>query len=246
MPVVDLDEAMVDVPVRGGAFRAFRALPRGAGPQPGVIVVHDFRGLADHTQDVASRLARAGYVALAVDLFSRSEVSPDPADLEALFQRMMQLPDDAAVDDLVAAERYLHGLPQVAARGVGAIGFCMGGLYAYLLGCQDEMVRAVVDFYGAIVYETTTPAKPISPIERASNLKCPLLGIFGEQDEMIPMEQVRQLEERLRREEKDFEIQTYPGCGHAFFNDTRESYREEAARDAWEKTLTFFARHLRA
>jgi carboxymethylenebutenolidase len=245
MPIVELDEARVDVPVKGGAYPAFRALPRGAGPQPGLIVIHDLRGPGDPIHDVARRLARAGYAALGVDLFSRSEEIPDPSDLEALEQRRVRLSDDDAVDDLMAAERYLHGLPQVGARGVGALGFGMGGLYAYLLGCQDEMVRAVVDFCGDIVYGRTTPEKPISPIERAPNLRCPLLGIFGEDDAEIPVDQVRRFEKRLRRERKDFEIHVYPGCGHGFFDETRESYQAEAASDAWEKTLAFLTRHLR-
>ncbi len=245
MPIVELDEARVDVPVKGGAYPAFRALPRAAGAQPGLIVIHDLCGPGDFVAEVARRLARAGYAALAVDLFSRSMDRPDPSDLEALERRMMRLADDAAVEDLMAAERYLHGLSQVAARGVGALGFGMGGLYAYLLGCQDEMVRAVVDFYGAIVYERTTPEKPISPIERAPNLRCPLLCFFGEDDTEIPVDHVRRLEKRLRRERKEFESRVYPGCGHGFFDETRESYQAEAAGDAWEKTLAFLARHLR-
>jgi carboxymethylenebutenolidase len=241
----EINAAMVDVPVKGGAFKAYRTVPEGAGPQPGVIVVHDFRGLSDHTRDITERITKAGYLGLAVDLFSRSEKLADPNDMQALWDRMMNLSDADAVEDLMAAERYLHGIPQVAARRVGVIGFCMGGLYAYLLACSDDMVHAAVDFYGSVIYESTSPAKPISPIERASNLRCPLLGFFGEEDAMIPVEHARQFEERLGREEKEFEIHTYPDCGHAFFNDTRDSYHAPAAEDAWDKTLRFFTKHLR-
>ena len=246
MAAFEIDEAMVDVPVMGGSFRAFRAIPKGAGAQPGIIVVHEFHGLNDHIKDVTRRFAREGYVGLGVDLFSRAEDQPDPADVQALFRRMQMLPDDQAIEDLVAAENYLHSIPQVGARRVGAVGFCMGGLYAYLLGCADDMVRAVADFYGAIVYPTTSPLKPISPIEKVDNLLCPLLAVFGAEDPVIPAEQVREFEDRLRALGKDFEIHVYPGCGHAFFNDTRETYRPEAARDAWAKTLRFLAKYLRA
>ena len=246
MVAFEIDETMVDVPVKGGSFRAFRALPKGGVPQPGIIVIHEFHGLNDHIKDVTRRFAREGYVGLGVDLFSRAEDQPDPTDVQALFRRMQMLPDDQAIEDLVAAENYLHSIPQVGARRVGAVGFCMGGLYAYLLGCADDMVRAVADFYGAIVYPTTSPLKPISPIEKADNLHCPLLGVFGAEDPVIPVEQVREFEDRLRALGKDFEIHVYPGCGHAFFNDTRETYRPEAAKDAWAKTLRFLAKYLRA
>ena len=246
MASFEIDETMVDVPVTGGSFRAFRAIPKGAGAQPGIIVVHEFHGLSDHIKEVTRRLAREGYVGLGVDLFSRAEDQPDPADTQALFRRMQKLSDEEAVEDLVAAENYLHSIPQVGARRVGAIGFSIGGTYAYLLGCADEMVRAVASFYGTIAYATTNPLKPLSPIEKADNLLCPLLGVFGAEDPLIPVEQVREFEERLRGLGKDFEIHVYPGCGHAFFNDTRENHRPEAARDAWSKTIRFFAKHLRA
>ncbi len=247
MAEFEIDSAMVDVPVKGGAYKAYRAIPKGAGPQPGVIVIHDFRGLADHTKDIAGRLAKAGYVALAVDLFSRSPKIADPNDLDAFFSRMNKLPDQQAVDDLVAARRYLHGIPQVGGRRVGVIGFCMGGLYAFLLGCADDMVSAVADFYGMLVYGQTSPEKPLSPIERAENLRCPLLGLFGDQDGFIPIEQIRELEARLEKAGKTHDIHVYEGCGHAFFNDTRpDAYRPDAACDAWAKTTEFFARRLRA
>jgi carboxymethylenebutenolidase len=241
----EIEDGMVDVPVKGGAFRAYRAIAKGTGSQPGVIVIHEFHGLNDHVKDVTRRLAREGYVALGVDLFSRSEDQPDPGDAQALYRRMLKLSDVEAVEDLIAAERYLHALPQVGVRRVGTIGFCMGGLYAYLLGCHDEMVRAVVDFYGAIQYPSTSPAKPVSPIELAPNLKCPLLGIFGAADGVIPVEDVRAFEGRLQAEGKEFEIHVYPGCGHAFFNDTREHYNPAAAKDAWERVIRFFAKYLR-
>lgn len=241
-----IEDAMVDVPVKGGSYKAYRTIPQGGGSQPGVIVIHDFRGLADHTRDIARRLAKAGYVALAVDLFSRSEKLSDPDDMTALFDRMQNLPDRQALSDLMAAEHYLHALAQVGARRVGVIGFCMGGLYAHLAGCDNEMIHAVVDFYGMLRYAQTTPAKPVSPIDLASNLKCPLIGFFGENDELIPLADVREFEARLGKEGKSFEIHVYPGCGHAFFNDTRETYRPEAAQDAWGKTIRFLAQHLRA
>jgi len=245
MASFEIDETMVDVPVAGGSFKAFRAIPRGGGAQPGVIVVHDFHGLNDHIKDVARRFAREGYVGLGVDLFSRQGDQPDPSDAQALFRRMQKLSDEEAVEDLVAAEHYLHSLPHVGARRVGAAGFSVGGTYSFLLGCQDEMIRAVADFYGAVIYPTTSPFRPLSPIEKADNLLCPLLGIFGAEDPVIPVEQVHEFEERLRDLGKDFEIHVYPGCAHAFFNDTRETHRPEAARDAWAKTIRFFAKHLR-
>jgi carboxymethylenebutenolidase len=246
MPDFDIDDAIVDVPVKGGSYKAYRAIPQGGGSQPGVIVIHDFRGLADHTKDIARRLAKAGYVALAVDLFSRVAKLSDPNDMAALFERMQKLPDQQAVSDLRAAEHYLHALAQVGARRVGVIGFCMGGLYAYLAGCDNEMLHAVVDFYGMIHYERTTPAKPVSPVALAPNLKCPLLAFFGEEDELISPAQVAEFRERLEKEGKAFDIHLYPGCGHAFFNDTRDTYRPEAAKDAWEKTIRFLAKQLRA
>jgi carboxymethylenebutenolidase len=121
----------------------------------------------------------------------------------------------------------------------------MGGQYALLAACVVPGLAACVSWYGMLRYAEKDARKPASPLDLAPELGCPYLGLFGEEDAIIPRADVEELRAILAREEKRFEIVTYPGAGHAFFNDTRaDAYRPEAARDAWGRAVSFLRRHL--
>ncbi len=217
-----------------------------AAPWPAVVIVPDVRGLSDHFRDVAERFAEEGFAALALDLYSR-EGTPDLPDMESVFRWMQALDDRRVLGDIQCAVRYLAGRDDIHANAIGITGFCMGGQYALMAACSVGGLAACVSWYGMLRYASTAEHKPASPLDMAERLSCPYLGLFGEEDALIPLTDVEELRARLARSGHDFEIVTYPGAGHAFFNDTRpDAYRPEAARDAWARCIAFFRKHLRA
>lgn len=207
---------------------------------PAVIVIHDVRGLSEHYRDIARRLANEGFFALAIDLYSR-EGAPQLPDMDAVFSWMQQLDDRRVLADIDGAVRFLGTRPEVRSRSIGITGFCMGGRYAFMAACTVHNLAACVSFYGML----RSPDKAENPLTLAPELSCPFLGLFGEQDGLIPRTDIKELESLLRRNGKTFQSKVYAGAGHAFFNDERpDAYKPEAARDAWARALGFFRAHL--
>lgn len=245
-PAKPVQNVSSEITYRSGdvSIKSFLAKPAGTVQDRGaaVIVIHEIWGLNDHIRDVARRFAAQGYTALAPDLF-RGQQPPQVVvgNFKPVMDFLANIPDQRMVGDLEAAILHLNG--QGSAR-VGSVGFCMGGLYSYLLATKSTRLNAAVDFYGRIVYPETNEKKPASPIDLAPQLKCPLLCHFGETDTGIPVSDVEILRERLRQSTQPWKINIYPGSGHAFFNDTRPSYDKASAADAWQETLDFFKKHL--
>jgi carboxymethylenebutenolidase len=220
-----------------------------AGRHPGVVMVHDVWGLADHTRDMARRLAGEGYCVLALNLYRRMPTVR--IDNPATWMR--ELSDPQLLDEIQAAIDGLHARPEVSGK-VGVTGFCMGGMYALMAACRCRGLAAAVPFYGllshrrGLLYDAQglDPArKPREPLAMAPELRCPLLAFFGEDDEFITVEDVRALEAALSRSPQPSQVVLYPGAGHAFMNDTRPAaFRPEVARDAWDRLLRFFAANL--
>ena len=229
-----------------GDIRAYRVRADRAEPQPAIIMIPEFRGIQPEIKEIAARLAEKGYVVLLVEPFSRDQQPIDIDDSNALLIRMAQLSDTMVVEDLKCAANHLRGQAFVNGDRIGVTGFCMGGLYARLLGCSDDSITCAVEFYGSVKYDATSEAKPVSPIDAAKDLHCPYLGFFGAKDDFIPVDQVRELEQLFSAENKDAVVEIYDKAGHAFMNHARELYVEDVAQDAWTKTLAFFTQHLRA
>jgi carboxymethylenebutenolidase len=225
----------------GDEIAGYLARPAAGGPWPGVVVVHEIFGMTDHLRDVARRFAAEGFAALVPDLWSREGGTKGETDLVKLRAFVETIPDARMVGDLAAAARWLGIQPGVRPGVVGTVGFCMGGIYAFHLACVPGAVKACVDFYGRLVYPHPTPTKPRGNLERVGELKCPLLGIFGGLDDLIPLAQVLELKSKLR---PGSAVLAYPKAGHAFFNDTRTHFRPEEAADAWRRTLAFLRQHL--
>ncbi len=228
----------------------YLATPEG-GKHPGVVMIHDVWGLADHTRDLARRLMREGFCVLAVDLYRRLEAR-DVTDPGAFIRG---LSDPAMLAEIQAATQALARHPACSGR-VGVTGFCMGGQYVILAACSCRGLSAAVSFYGMLSYdhgmlapasgERRDPArKPRSPLEAIEDLGCPLLGLFGEDDAFVPVSEVRELEHRLGETPHANEIVLYAGAGHAFMNETRpEMYRPQVATQAWARMVAFFREHL--
>ncbi len=230
----------------GDRIKAYAAWLRRGERLPAVIVVPDVRGLTEHYRDIARRFANEAFFALTVDLYSR-EGPPELPDVASALRWMQQLDDRRVLADLDGAVRFLGSRPEVRARSIGITGFCMGGQYALMAACTVPHLAACVSFYGMLRYAEKTDLKPESALDLAPRLACPYLGLFGEDDALIPRADIKELEGILRRTGKNFLTKVYAGAGHAFFNDTRpDAYRPDAARDAWTRALAFFRAHLDA
>ena len=228
----------------GDRIKGYAAWLRSDERLPAVIIVPDVRGLTEHYRDIARRFADERFFALAVDLYSR-EGAPDLPDMDSVTRWIAQLDDRRVLADLDTAVRFLGSRPEVRQRSIGITGFCMGGTYAVLAACTVPNLAACVSFYGMLRYAETSEWKPRDPLAEADQLSCPYLGLFGEDDALIPRADIKELESILRRAEKTFQTRVYAGAGHAFFNDTRpDVFRPLAAKDAWSRTIKFFHTHL--
>jgi len=213
------------------------------GPVPGVVVIPDVWGLSDHQRGIARRLAADGFAALAIDPYRKT----GKGEITDPFAWIRTLSDPLVLETVQEAIDALGAEPAVAGRKVGVTGFCMGGQYALLAACECRGLSGCVSFYGMVRYDAgLDPArKPRSPLEAVPDLRCPVLGLYGEEDAFIPVADVEELRHRLAAAGKDFDVRLYPGAGHAFMNDTRPAaYRPEAAADAWRRMLAFFRERL--
>lgn len=217
-----------------GDITGFLARPVGSeGTElPGLVVIHEWWGLNENIQEMTRRLAEQGYVALAVDLYGGA-VAEDSERAQELMRGAMG-EAEVSTENLRQAVAYLQAQENVG--GVGVIGWCFGGGWSLrtALAMPDEIDAAVI-YYGQL--ETDR--------DRLDALDMPILGIFGAEDEGIPVEQVRAFEEALDELGKDAEIHVYEGADHAFANPSGERYDAEAAEDAWAKTLAFLDEHLK-
>lgn len=212
--------------------RAYLARPRQRPQAPGLVVVHENRGLVEHIKDVTRRFAKVGYVALAVDLASHeggTSSFSDPAQVTALLGRT---PVDRLVDMLLAAVGYLRGLPWVRTDRLGAVGWCFGGGMVWRLATRSPELRAAVPFYG-----------PSPPLEDVPRIRAAVLAIYAELDGRIN-QGIPALRNALQAAAVIHEIVIYPGADHAFINDTGTRYHPQAARQAWDRTLEWLRRYL--
>jgi carboxymethylenebutenolidase len=221
---------MVEIPnEQGEPLIGYLARPTDAQDLPAVVVVQEWWGLNAHIRDVARRFANEGFIALAPDLYN-GVVTSEPDEARKL---AMELDMQQAVSEIGQAIAYVLEQPATAGEEAGIVGFCMGGRLVLQTVRQNENVGAVVAFYGS----------PLEP-EEVQDVNAPVLGLYGSEDQSIPVEAVRTMEEALQEAGIEHEIQVYEGAGHAFFNNTRDSYDEEAAADAWPRTLQWFRENL--
>jgi carboxymethylenebutenolidase len=226
-------------------IRGFLCRPKAEGRYPAVIVIHEIFGLTDHIRDVTCRLAQAGYVALAPDLYAREGGAPEGMDFTKLREFVGKIADARMVGDMQAGIRHLRTRSDVRGDRIGSVGFCMGGLYSLLLAGRTPDLTAAVCFYGRLVYPEKTPEKPTAPMELVKEMKAAIQGHFGGDDQAIPIESVEKFKAALADAGKTHEITIYDGAPHAFHNDTRPSYRPDAAKQAWSRTLAWFDKHLK-
>jgi carboxymethylenebutenolidase len=208
----------------------FLAIPKGTGKFPGVLVIQEIWGLVENLKDITRKFAREGYVALAVDLYDGKTV----AKLEDGRSIREKISEDMMLKDINAGFEYMKSLPNVKSNRIGSVGYCMGGGLSLKFACENKELAAAVVFYG----------RNPSPIDLVKNIKCPLMGNYAGEDKGITEADVNLLRDILKKYGKTYDIKIYPGAPHGFFNDTRESYRPEAAKDAWQRVLNFYSKYL--
>ena len=224
---------------------AYVARPDSAGPHPVVIVVNEIFGLHAYIQDVCRRLAKQGYVAMAPGYFARAG---DPAVLTdfAQIQAIVRTATHAQVmGDTGAALAWLDRQPWADVSRAGITGFCWGGTVVWM-ACAAHDFKAGAAWYGRVVMpaQGAEEGRPW-PVDIAGDLRCPVLGLYGELDQGIPLESVDQMRAALAATGRtDSEIIVYPGAHHGFHADYRPMFNPEAARDAWARMTALFGERL--
>lgn len=239
---MDIRTEMESLATADGLMPSYVCRPASAGPHPAVIVIMEAFGLNAHIKDVAERIAREGYVSIAPDLFYRfgSPVVPYE-DVPRAIGYIQKFDDAVLMAELGVVIQHLKGRPDVRGDRIGITGFCVGGRIAFLTACRHAAaIKVAVAFYGGGIAADT----PTAPINLADRIQCPVLCFFGESDKMIPMDQVRRLEETLKRLKKTAEVKVFKGAGHGFFCNDRPSYDATAAQNAWITMRAWMAKYL--
>ena len=215
----------------GNGGSGWLGVPPTPGKHPALLVIQEWWGVTDWIEQDVARFASQGYVALAVDLY-RGKVASDAGEAHEL---MRGLPEDRAMSDMKAGFDWLAARPDVDAQRIGIIGWCMGGGYALAFAVAEPRLKAAVVNYGRLV---TDPVK-VDAIHAA------LLGNFAGLDRGIDPKDVQVFADTLRKDHKDADIKVYDGAKHAFMNpNSKESYDEAAAKDAWSRIDAFFSQKL--
>ena len=239
---MEIRTEMDSLPTADGLMPAYVCRPAGAGSHAAVIVVMEAFGLNAHIKDVAERIAREGYVTIAPDLFYRfgSPIVPYE-DVPRALGYIQKFDDAVLMAELGVVIQHLKGRPEVRSDRIGITGFCVGGRIAFLTACRHPAaIKVAVPFYGGGIAADT----PTAPINLADRIQCPILCFFGETDKMIPMDQVRRLDETLKRLKKTAEVKVYKGAGHGFFCNDRASYDAGAAQHAWDMMRQWLTKYL--
>jgi len=208
----------------------------------GVVVIHHFPGYDEATKEIVRKFAANGYNAICVNLYYRDSPGASSDDAAAAARATGGVADHQLVGDVGAAAAYLRALSN-SNQKVGVIGYCSGGRQSVLAACSLDL-DAAVDCYGAFVVESRPDTNMTSIVDRLPNLSCPLLGLFGLEDQYPSPEQTETLRTLLTQYGKDFEFHEYEGAGHAFFAADRPSYRPEVATEAWGEIWKFYGHHL--
>jgi carboxymethylenebutenolidase len=236
-----MSTATIEVSTADGPMAIFEATPEGE-PRGAVIVIQEAFGVNDHIEDVACRLAAEGYHAVAPALFHRAGGGVAPYDD---FTKVMPLfdgvNDDAVLVDVDATIEHLHDAGFADSR-IGIVGFCFGGRVTFLAAARRAL-GAGVGFYGGGITEANV-LSPTALIEEAGQVKTPWLGLFGDLDEMIPVDGVEKLRTELEAASVPTDVVRYADAGHGFHCDARDSYHADSAQDGWQRALAWFDTHL--
>ncbi|MEH2126671.1 dienelactone hydrolase family protein [Nostoc sp.] len=229
----------VKIPVKDGEIPAYRAAPASGDNFPIVLVIQEIFGVHEHIQDITRRFARLGYLAIAPELFIRQGDVSKLSNIDEIRPIVAKVPDAQVLSDLDATVNWAKKSAKGNGEKLGITGFCWGGRITWLYAAHNPQVKAGVAWYGRLVGDATE-LQPKYPVDIASKLTAPILGLYGGKDTGITLDTVEQMRDRLKSSSSKSEIIVYPNAPHAFFADYRPSYREKEAQDGWKRLLAWF------
>jgi len=231
----------VKIPAKDGEIPAYRAAPAKGRNFPTVLVVQEIFGVHDHIKDVCRRFAKAGYLAIAPEMYARQgDVSKLPMN-EIISKVVSKVPDAQVMSDLDAAVAWAKKNNGNTSK-LAITGFCWGGRVVWLYAAHNPNLKAGVAWYGRLV-GSPNELQPKHPIDVVKDLKAPVLGLYGGADTGIPNDTVEQIQKAIKEANKPSEIKLYPDTPHGFHADYRPSYRKEQAQDGWNLLLAWFKKN---
>jgi carboxymethylenebutenolidase len=237
-----LDAGEVKIATADGSIPAYRAMPAQGGPFPTVLVVQEIFGVHEHIKDICRRLAKAGYFAIAPELYARQGNPAEIKDTQELVQKIVvKVPTDEVMSDLDAAVAYAKSSGKADTAKLAVTGFCWGGWATWMYSAHNPNLKAAVAWYGSD--RKPTELTPKNPIDIAADVKCPVLALYGGSDQSIPQETIEKRQAACKAAGKACESKVYPDTPHGFNADYRPSYRAEAAKDGWARMLAWFKDH---
>jgi carboxymethylenebutenolidase len=229
----------------GDGLRGYYARPDGAGPFPCVVIFIEAYGLNDHFKRLTERFADAGFAAVTPDIYDGAVY--DYADLKNAIAHMKRMDDAIVMARTERALDFLAGREETDWTAVGAIGFCMGGRYAFLANAAlPSRFKAASAFYGGGIAPAEDPFGRKTLLDRVGDMQAPIQLWYGAEDQFIRPEEHGRIAEAMSRAGRQYTLTVFPGVTHGFFCEDRESYDKDAARRSWRTTLAFFHEYLEA
>lgn len=236
----------VKIPAKDGEIPAYRAMPAKGKNFPTVLVVQEIFGVHEHIKDICRRFAKAGYLAIAPELYARQGDVSKLTNINDIIQNVVnKVPDAQVMSDLDAAVAWAKDNSGNTSK-LAVTGFCWGGRVVWLYAAHNPNLKAGVAWYGRLAPpppERASQLQPKHPLELVKDLKAPVLGLYGGADQGIPNDTVEQMQKALKELNKPSEIKLYPDTPHGFYADYRPSYRKEQAQDGWKLLLAWFKKH---
>jgi carboxymethylenebutenolidase len=238
-----LEAGEVKIATKDGEIPAYRAMPAKGGPFPLVLVVQEIFGVHEHIKDLCRRLAKAGYLAVAPELYARQGDVSKETDIQKIISTVVsKVPDEQVMSDLDAAVAWAKKSGKGDTSKLAVTGFCWGGRIVWLYAAHNPDLKAGVAWYGRLV-GMADELHPKHPIDLAASLKAPVLGLYGAADTGIPTDTVEKMQKALKEAKQPSEIIVYPDTPHGFNADYRPSYREDKAKDGWKRMLEWFEKN---
>ena len=237
-----LDAGEVKVPVADGSIPAYRAMPAQGGPFPTVLVVQEIFGVHEHIKDICRRLAKAGYYAIAPELYARQGNPAEISDIQELIQKIVVEGPDRSGDVRPRRDgRLCQSLGQGGYGEARGHRLLLGRLATWMYAAHNPDLKAAVAWYGSD--RKPSELTPKNPLDIAADVKCPVLALYGGADQSIPQETIEKRQAACKAAGKTCEFKVYPDAPHGFNADYRPSYRADAAKDGWARMLAWFKDH---
>ena len=233
----------VSIPVEDGKIPAYRAMPKKGTNLPVILVVQEIFGVHEHIKDMCRRFAKLGYLAIAPELFTRQGDVSTMTDIgEILSKVVAKVPDEQVFSDLDATVAYVKSTGKANMAKLATVGFCWGGRTVWLYSAHNPAIKTGVAYYG-LLNGMKSDIKENDPIDIASTLKVPLLGLYASQDSFIKPEIIEQMQSELEKSGSGSEIVVFPNVNHGFNADYRPTYNKTAAEYGWQLTRDWLKRH---